>query len=126
MPTLTILIQHSTKIFTRVIKKDKEIKGIQSRKEEVKCLVVDDIACKIVLRKCHSVVPNSCDPMDSSLPGASVHGIFQARILERVAILFSRGSSRPRDQTGSSTLQADSLSSEPPGKPLRLHQKPVR
>ena len=37
------------------------------------------------------------DPMDCSLPGSSVHGIFQARILEWVAIAFSRGSSRPRD-----------------------------
>ena len=40
-----------------------------------------------------------CDPMDYSLPGSSIHGIFQARILERVATSFSRGSSRPRDQT---------------------------
>ena len=40
-----------------------------------------------------------CDPMDCSLPGSSVHGIFQARILEWVAMLFSKGSSRPRDQT---------------------------
>ena len=37
--------------------------------------------------------------MDSSQPGSSVHGIFQARILEWVAISFSRGSSRPRDRT---------------------------
>ena len=40
-----------------------------------------------------------CDPMDCSLPGRSVHRIFQARILEWVAIFFSRGSSWPRDQT---------------------------
>ena len=40
-----------------------------------------------------------CDPIDYSLPGSSVHGIFQARILEWVAISFSRGSSRPRDWT---------------------------
>ena len=40
-----------------------------------------------------------CDPMDYSLPGSSVHGIFQARILEWVAISFSRGSLWPRDQT---------------------------
>ena len=40
-----------------------------------------------------------CDPMDCSPPGASVHGILQARILESVAILFSRGSSWPRDWT---------------------------
>ena len=34
--------------------------------------------------------PTLCDPMDCSLPGSSVHGIFQARILEWVAISFSR------------------------------------
>ena len=38
-------------------------------------------------------------PMDCSLPGSSVHEIFQARVLEWVAISFSRGSSQPRDQT---------------------------
>ena len=40
-----------------------------------------------------------CDPMDWSLPGSCVHGILQARILEWVAISFSRGSSRPRNWT---------------------------
>ena len=40
-----------------------------------------------------------CDPMDTSPPGSSVHEIFPERILERVAISFSRGSSRPRDRT---------------------------
>ena len=40
-----------------------------------------------------------CDPVDCSLPGSSVPGILQARILERVAVSFSRGSSQPRDQT---------------------------
>jgi len=40
-----------------------------------------------------------CDPMDCSLPGSSVHGIFQARVLEWGAIAFSRRSSRPRDRT---------------------------
>ena len=43
--------------------------------------------------------PTLCDPMDSSLPGSSLHGILQARVLEWVAISFSRGSSRPRDRT---------------------------
>ena len=38
-----------------------------------------------------------CDPMDYSLPGSSIHGILQARILEWVALPSSRGSSRPRD-----------------------------
>ena len=37
--------------------------------------------------------------MDCSLPGSSVHGIFQARVLEWVSISFSRGSSKPRDRT---------------------------
>ena len=40
-----------------------------------------------------------CDTMDCSLPGSSVHGILQARALECVARPFSRGSSKPRDQT---------------------------
>ena len=40
-----------------------------------------------------------CDPMDCSLSGSSVHGIFQARVLEWIAISFSRESSWPRDRT---------------------------
>ena len=40
-----------------------------------------------------------CDPMDCNLPGSSVHGIFRARVLECIAISFSRGCSQPRDQT---------------------------
>ena len=40
-----------------------------------------------------------CDPMDYSLSGSSIHGIFQARLLQWVAISFSRGSSWPRDWT---------------------------
>ena len=40
-----------------------------------------------------------CGPMDYSPPGSSVHGIFQARILEWFAFSFSKGSSQPRDRT---------------------------
>ena len=40
-----------------------------------------------------------CDPMDCGSPGSSVHGILQARVVEWVAISFSRGSSWPRDRT---------------------------
>ena len=43
--------------------------------------------------------PTLCDPVDCSLSGFSVHGIFQARVLEWIAISFSRGSSRPRNRT---------------------------
>ena len=58
-----------------------------------------------------------CNPLDCNLPDFSVLGIFQARILDLVAISFSRGSSWPRDQTQSSALKADSLPTELPGKP---------
>ena len=63
-----------------------------------------------------SVYPNSacmlshlrhvqlCDPMDYSLLGSSVHGILQARILEWVAMLFSRESSQPKDRTRASYI----------------------
>ena len=50
---------------------------------------------------CVKVTPLSltlCGPVDCSPPGSSVHGILQARTLERVAVLFSRGSSPRRDQ----------------------------
>ena len=43
--------------------------------------------------------PTVCDPMECSLPGSSVHGIFQSIVLEWIAISFSRGSSWPRDWT---------------------------
>ena len=43
--------------------------------------------------------PALCNPMDYSPPGSSVHGVFQERLLEWVAISFSGGSSRPRDRT---------------------------
>ena len=59
--------------------------------------------------------PTLCDPMDCSPPGYFIHGILQARILEWVAIPFSRRSSWI--EAGSLALQADSLPSEPPGKP---------
>ena len=47
----------------------------------------------------HSVASDSLWPMDCSSPGSSVHGIFRARVLEWVAISFSRRSSQPRNQT---------------------------
>ena len=43
--------------------------------------------------------PTLCDPMNGSLPGSSIHGIFQARILEWVIIPFSGGFSQPKDRT---------------------------
>ena len=48
--------------------------------------------------------PILCDPMDCSLWGSSIHGIFQARVLEWVAVPFSRGSSQLRDWTRGSSI----------------------
>ena len=65
-----------------------------------------------------SLCPTLCDPMDYSPPSSSVHGILQARILEWVAIPFSRGSSRPRDQTWGLLHCSRFFTFEPPGKPV--------
>ena len=68
--------------------------------------------------KKESEVTQSCptlhDPMDCSLPGSSIHGIFQARVLEWVAISFSRWFSNPGIEPRSPTLQVDALPFEPP------------
>ena len=75
------------------------------------CLCV----CVLVAQSCLTL----CNPMGCSLPHSSLHGILQARILEWVAIPFSRGDlPHPGIEPWSPTLQADSPPSEPPGKPL--------
>ena len=65
--------------------------------------------------------PALCDPMSST-----VHGILQARILECVAVPFSRDLPNPGIEPRSPTLQADSLPAEPPGKPLLPAQWSLR
>ena len=62
--------------------------------------------------------PTLCDPMDYNLPGFSVHGIFQARILEWVAISSSRRSSWPRHQTWVSCIAGGFFTIESPEKPM--------
>ena len=59
-----------------------------------------------------------CNPTDCSLPGSSVHGISQARILEWIAICFSKGSSRPRNRTQVSCIAGGFFTVEPPAEPL--------
>ena len=61
------------------------------------------ICCCSVAKSC----PTLCNSMNHSLPGSSVHGISQIRILEWVAISFSRGSSRPGMEPTSPALQVD-------------------
>ena len=65
----------------------------------------------------HHLLKRLSLPNKRHFTDSSVHGILHARILEWVAILFSKGSSQPRDWTQASPLQANSLPSEPPQKP---------
>ena len=66
-------------------------------------LSLTQVPTAVTVIQCSRSVAQLCstlsDPMDCSLPGSSVHGILQARILERVAVSSSRGSSQPRDRT---------------------------
>ena len=64
------------------------------KKQVILCLSVCVCVC-VHAQLC----PILCDSMDCSPLGSSVHGMFQARILEWVAICYSRGSFQPRDQT---------------------------
>ena len=70
-------------------KKKKKQKPIDERKGEVRPMYDE------LLQLC----PTLCDSMNCSPPGSFVHGILQVRILEWVAMPFSRGSSQPRDRT---------------------------
>ena len=58
-------------------------------------------------------VAQSCpalyDPMDCSLPDSSVHGIFQARVLEWIAISFSKGSSQPEEKIRGKSVKISQL-----------------
>ena len=61
-----------------------------------------------------------CNPRDCCLPGSSVHGLLQARIWSRLPFPFSGDLPKPWIEPESPTLQADSLLSEPPGKPWNV------
>ena len=75
-------------------------------------------SCCLVTKSC----PTLCDPLDYSLPISSLHGILQARILECVAIYFSRGSSQPRDWIHVSYIAGIFFTTESLGKPIcRVH-----
>ena len=72
-----------------ILKKKKKTKPIDESKGEVRPMYDE------LLQLC----PTLCDSMNCSPPGSFVHGILQVRILEWVAMPFSRGSSQPRDRT---------------------------
>ena len=70
--------------------------SVPGRPHRVLCVCV----CVCLCARTHAQsCPTLCDPMDCSLPGSFVQGIFQVRIPEGVAISCSRGSSKPRDRT---------------------------
>jgi hypothetical protein len=62
-------------------------------KKKPSLIVVHNMVC-MNAQSC----PPLCDPIECNLPGSSISGMFQAKILERVAISSSRGSFRSRDQ----------------------------
>ena len=82
-------------------------KGICSPQQERRDIMSLYNKAVIIAQLCLTL----CDPMDYT-----VHGILQTRILDWVAVPFSRVSSQPRDWTQVSSLQVDSLAAEPPGK----------
>ena len=82
LKVLSTLFQHSS--------------DAQGAEEDMKNQQKASLKVKVLVTQSYLTL---CDPMDCSLPGSSVHGILQARILEWAAMLFSRGSSWPRDRT---------------------------
>ena len=79
--------------------------------------------CLLCCAKSLQLCPTLCDPMDCSPPVSSVHGILQARILKRVAILSSRGFPIPGIQTGSPaspSLAGGFFTTRAPGKPIYI------
>ena len=87
---------------------DRDLDGFRYLKAQVVCFSFTILDKVKVTQSC----PTLCDLMDYT-----VHGILQARIMEWLAIPFSRGSSQPRDGTQVSCIAGGSLPSEPPGKP---------
>ena len=90
-----------------------------------------NMCMRVCVRMCvhtRSVMSDLSRPMDCSPPGSSVHRVFHARILEWVAISYSRASSQPRDQTrvkpvslASPTLAGRFYTTVPSGKPNNIH-----
>ena len=107
--SLKISVNHSkeSSAFTPIMKKREELvlKSLEGTPKTPKSPLRKQVALCVCVQCC----PTLCDSMDYSLPSSSVHGILQVRILEWVVISFFRESSQPRDQTGISCIEVDSL-----------------
>ena len=79
-----------------------------------------------VCAKSHQSCPTLCNHTDCSPPGSSVHGILQAGIPEWVVVLFSRGSSWPRDQTQVSCIAGKFFTTEPLEEPRYVYREAYR
>ena len=80
---------------------------------------IQQVVLLLVSKSC----PTLCNPMDYNPPGSSVHGILQARILKWVAIPSPGDLPNPGFKPGSPALQADSLPTEPAGKPQHSRKR---
>ena len=89
--------------------------NIQHCKQHDNARLLESVSC--------SVVSDSMSPHGLQAPGSSVHGILQAKVLDQVAISFSRGSSQLKDEHGFPSLQTDSLPSEPGEGPFEMNIK---
>ena len=85
---------------------------------QVLLLFIEYVCYWVFSRKQKSKSVKSLSHVQLFMTPWSVHGILQARILEWVAIPFSRGSSLPRDRTQVSRIAGRFFTTEPPGKPL--------
>ena len=85
-----------------------------------------EVATRVCTWVFAQLCPTLCDIIDSSLPGSSVHGIFEARILQWVAISSSRGLPGPGIRPASPALAGRFFTAVSPGKPLELGSRTNR
>ena len=107
MPMLTFLLERQgwTEIMIHYVMSSSVSGCLFTQSHEGRVTENRGLLCILPLQRIHTDCVHVCvhthvqlfDPMDCSPPGSSVHGIFQARLLEQVAISCSRGSSWPRD-----------------------------
>ena len=90
-----VLISHASKVMLKIL---------HARLQHYANQELPDVHKKESESEVSQSYPTLCDSMDCSLSHSSIHGIFQARVLEWVAISFSRGSSQPRDWTWDSRI----------------------